>query len=124
MVFSSEALNGAVLFFEDLVLHREEAAQRLGDKDLYLEIAHYFSSHLEESLKDLGAALSSADALTAVRLAHSLKGNCATVGADVLREHCKTLENLCREGKLDSARSLYESLVPKLLVLRDVLISL
>jgi HPt (histidine-containing phosphotransfer) domain-containing protein len=124
MVFSCEAQNGAALFSEDLVLHREGAIERLGDKELYLEIAHYFSSHLEESLKDLGAALGSADALTAARLAHSLKGNCATVGADTLRGHCTTLENLCREEKLDSARSLYASLVPKLLALRDILITL
>ena len=124
MCFSAETRHGVCVNAEELILRREEAVERLGDENLYLEIAHYFASHLAESLKDLGAALGLEDASSAARLAHSLKGNCATVGADILRGHCSTLENLCREGELDSARSLYATLTPKLLALRDVLISL
>jgi HPt (histidine-containing phosphotransfer) domain-containing protein len=124
MCFFPETIPGVSECTDEPTLRREEAIQRIGDKILYLEIAHYFASHLAESLKDLGAALGLEDASSAARLAHSLKGNCATVGADILRGHCNTLENLCREGKLDSARSLYAILTPKLLALRDVLISL
>lgn len=124
MHFAPDTMNGVVLYPEDLVLRREEAIERMGDKDVYLEIAHYFASHLEDSLKELAVALSNADMQTATRLAHSLKSNCATVGAENLREQCYTLETLCREGKLDSAGSLYGNLAPKLLALRELLIAL
>jgi two-component system sensor histidine kinase BarA len=124
MISMSETLRGDALPPEEVAVRREEAIERIGNKDLYVEIARYFASHLEDSLKNLADALGRADTPSAARLAHSLKSNCATVGADILCEQCRTLENLCREGRLDPAKSLYESIVPKLLALRGALTDL
>ena len=107
-----------------VALNLEEAIERMGDKEVYLEIARYFASHLEQTLADLGTALRENNVEDATRLAHSLKGNCATVGADALREECLRLERLCREGALDEALPLYQELIPKFLDLRSLLHSL
>lgn len=107
-----------------VALNLEEAVERMGDRDIYLEIARYFASHLEQTLEQLRAALHEGRVEEATRLAHSLKGNCATVGADALREECLKLEHLCRAGKRDMALDAYDALAPQLLALRERLNSL
>lgn len=109
---------------QDAALNIEEAIERMGDREIYLEIARFFASHLQESLKNLALALNNADAVEATRLAHSLKGNCATVGADLLRDQCLALEKLCRDGNLAQAHTVYADLAPRLLALRDKLAAL
>lgn len=102
-------------------LNLEEAVNRMGDRELYLEIARYFAGRLELMLADLDTALKRKDMGEATRLAHSFKGNCATVGADALCGACLTLEQLCREADRDAAFALYTVLAPRFLELRDLL---
>lgn len=109
---------------DDLILHRAEATARMGDEEIYLEIAHYFAGNLADSLSELEQALNSGDTDKACRLAHSLKGNCATVGAEALREHCFTLERLCRSGEKGKAQEIFNGLAPKMLALRTRLLAL
>jgi HPt (histidine-containing phosphotransfer) domain-containing protein len=109
---------------EELVLSRAEAVERIGDEGIYLEIAHYFAGRLTAYLVDLSQALGKGDAQSAARLAHSLKGNCAMVGAELMREHCLCLEKLCRADELDAARRQYAVMSPKILALQRVLASL
>jgi HPt (histidine-containing phosphotransfer) domain-containing protein len=109
---------------EELVLLRGEAVERIGDEGIYLEIAHYFAGHLTASLAALGQALDKGDIESAARLTHSLKGNCAMVGAEAMREHCFCLEKLCRADDLDAARKQYALMNPKMLALQRVLASL
>lgn len=109
----------------DVLLQYDEALKRMGDdREVYLEIARYFASTLPDSLQALKEALASEQADKARRLAHSLKGNCATVGADDLRAQCYTLELLCRNEELDKARICHAALTPQLLRLRDKLLAL
>jgi len=115
---------GAAACAEELIILRAEAIERMGDEEIYREIAHYFAGHLEESLRDLGEALDRADTESAGRFAHSMKGNCATVGAEAMRENCLTLEQLCRSGALEAARAQYAGMAPKMLALREVLLAL
>ncbi|MDL2266558.1 Hpt domain-containing protein [Desulfovibrio sp. OttesenSCG-928-G15] len=100
------------------------AVERIGDRSIYLEIAHYFGSHMQQSLAFLAEALEKADSENATRLAHSLKGNCATVGAETMRSRCHALEKLCRDGKLDEAQKLFTNISPHLLELGAALTSL
>lgn len=102
-------------------LRVDEAVERMGDKEIYLEIARYFAAHLHDSLNALRSALDAGNSTEATRLAHSLKGNCATVGADTLREECLHLERLCRQGQPDEARAFLRQLHPKMLTLRAML---
>lgn len=107
-----------------ITLNYDEAVERMGDTEVYLEIAHYFASHLQESLQSLGRCLEQTRMVDATRLAHSMKGNCATVGADELRDLCFTLEKLCRDNKRDAAQALFMEVAPLLLLLKDRLLAL
>lgn len=109
----------------DVALDVEAALERMGnDHEMYREISHYFAENLPRSLQSLAEALRDGRSEEGRRLAHSLKGNCATVGAGELREHCYELEKLFRDQKLEAARGSYEKLVPRLGVLRDKLLAL
>lgn len=109
----------------DAPLNYEEALERMGnDREVYLEIARFFADNLPASLQLLVSALNNNSAEEARRFAHSLKSNCATVGAEELREQCYTLEVLCRNGDLEKARACYSALVPRLMCLRDKLLAL
>ena len=105
---------------QDLLrLNVDEAVERMGDKETYLEISHYFAAHLPDSITRLRDALDSGDMPAATRMAHSLKSNCATVGAESLRERCYALEKLCRGGEVIMARELFAGLESHLLAMRE-----
>lgn len=107
-----------------IVLNMDEAIDRMGDKDIFLEIARYFASRLPEAIEELRLALEAGETEQATRYAHSMKSNCAAVGAEDLREQCRELEAACRRGAVAEASALYSSLVPELLALRAILQSL
>lgn len=104
-----------------LVLDSESAIERMGDKEIYIEIAHCFADNLDNTLASLAGALDAADMENATRFAHSLKGNCSTVGAEELRQSCLLLEQTCRRGEREEALRLFGELRPKLSALRAVL---
>lgn len=106
------------------IINKKEALERIGDIEIYREIAQYFSLHLPGSIAALQDALLRGNLPEAMRLAHSLKGNCATMGADALREVCYSLEKLCRAGKGDAAQILFEKTVPELLALQQELLAI
>ena len=105
-------------------LNMDEAIKRMGDRKIFLEIARYFALRMPEALEELTLALDTGDSAKAARHAHSMKSNCSTVGAEQLQEPCRTLEEMCRQGEIDNARKLYAELVPRLLALRNVLLTL
>jgi HPt (histidine-containing phosphotransfer) domain-containing protein len=107
------------------ILNVDEAIARMGDRDIYLEISQLFAGQLPHSLDDIDRALAGGEIDDAARLAHSMKSNCATVGADELRERCYALELLCRSGNIDASRRAFAecrdelaSLAPTLLAMR------
>lgn len=100
------------------------AIDRMGDIDIYLEIAHFFASALDDVLTQIHNALDSGNMPKATRLVHSLKSNCATVGADALRETCATLETLCRKGEEKKAGELFAKLCPEFMRLQQTLLNL
>ena len=105
-------------------LNLDEAIKRMGDREIFLEISRYFASRLPDALEELRMALATGNAVDATRYAHSMKSNCIAMGAEQLHEQCRTLEGICRKGEMDSARELYEELVPRLLALRTALLAL
>ncbi|MDR2160661.1 MAG: Hpt domain-containing protein [Desulfovibrio sp.] len=104
-----------------IVLNTEAALERMGDMEIYAEIAHCFAANMEKYLEDLCRALERADMPAATRLAHSLKGNCGTVGAEELRLDCLRLEQICRAEDKAAAAALFGELRPRLLELRGIL---
>jgi HPt (histidine-containing phosphotransfer) domain-containing protein len=107
-----------------LALDMEAAVARMGDRDIYGEIARAFARNMEQVLRDLSQALQADDMAAATRFAHSLKGNCGTVGAGEIRQDCLRLETCCREEKTAEARLLFADLRPRLLELREILMAL
>ena len=88
----------------------DEAVARMGDKEIYNEIARFFAENLEEYIDRLEHVISEDREFDATRYAHSLKSNCATLGADNLKEELFKLEKLCKENKMHEAKTLFASL--------------
>jgi two-component system sensor histidine kinase/response regulator len=68
----------------------------LGDQNLYASMLRRFVERHRTFEHDVRAALNDADWSTAERLAHTLKGLAASMGATSLAEHATTLESLVR----------------------------
>ncbi len=74
------------------VLHTDKAMARMGGKDLYLAMLARFIPSQGQAMQSIQDALSVNDRATAERLAHTLKGVAASVGADFLAESASQLE--------------------------------
>lgn len=65
---------------------------------LYLRLLQRFVSDHADSLLRVAAAQAAGDATTAERIAHTLKGVAAQIGAQALSERAQALEQALREG--------------------------
>jgi len=83
---------------EKAMFNPEKAMPRMGGKDLYLTMLEKFIPSQEQALQSIQNALEADDPATAERLAHSLRGVAATVGALSLAESAGQLETAIREG--------------------------
>lgn len=106
------------------VVNVNAAVERMGDKDIYIEISQFFAGHLPESVDAVGKALDTGEIAEAARLIHSMKSNCATVGADDLKERCYALEQTCRAGDLGASRRIFADLKEDLNALVPVLLAM
>ncbi|WPP46267.1 response regulator [Pseudomonas sp. AN-1] len=70
----------------------------LGDRCLYVELLRSLLNRERATPHAIGVALEQGDRESAERLAHTLKGQAATVGAAVVAQHAATLEALLREN--------------------------
>ncbi len=112
-----------------IILNKADAIERMGDEELYKEIAHFFGQHIPENLQKLECALKASVAgeggpeqlETAMRLSHSFKGNCATVGADEVRPKALELELLCRNNQAEQACQAFPAFKLAMLELSDAL---
>lgn len=89
------------------------------DRDLAGEVVLVFLSDIPNQLTSLQAALDTGDAKTAERVAHSVKGASATVGAEVMRKMAFECEQLGREENLDAVRPMVPELNKQFGLLRD-----
>lgn len=81
-----------------------------GDKDFALELVEMWETKSTEDLTLLNRALDSNDSDAVVKVAHSLKGASANLGAVTVQSAAKRLEAMGREGDLSMAASLLERL--------------
>lgn len=96
------------------VFDPEYAMARMGDRELYLSMLAQFipsQGHAVQSIRD---ALADNDRATAERLAHSLKGVAATVGAASLAESANQVEKALNEGNTREYPILIETMANKL----------
>ncbi|MFO1064713.1 MAG: Hpt domain-containing protein [Pirellulales bacterium] len=84
---------------EVALLDLDEALRNLGgDEDLLCEIAKVFVDDVPALARDLEIAFDQSDYRSARLIAHSLKGLCATFGAEPARSRAQTLEHLFADG--------------------------
>ena len=107
-----------------IILDIDGAIERMGDAEIYREIAHVFAERLEATLAEIQGSIDAEDAPASTRFAHSLKGNCATLGAEVLREKSLELELLCKAGEFAKANAFFQALRPELLRLKMALLDI
>lgn len=105
-------------------IDQDGAVERMGDRELYLAIAHSFAEMMPETLGEIDSVISAKNWPEARRLVHSLKGNCAAMGADETRERVYALEKACAEADEALVGTLYPALCKELQLLREALLAL
>jgi CheY-like chemotaxis protein len=78
------------------ILDADRAMARMGGKKLYLSMLARFAPSQEQAVQSIQDALAVNDRATAERLAHTLKGVAASVGAAALAESAERLEQAIR----------------------------
>jgi CheY-like chemotaxis protein len=96
---------------EPVAFDRIAALERLGgDEALFAEVAGLFLADSPQQLEEIRKAVSTRDAATLRRVAHSLKGAAAYVGGTAAAEAAHRLEMLGVENDLRTAPELLQSL--------------
>lgn len=73
----------------------------LGKKDAYYKILRKFAAAQKDTITEIEEALGKRDRITAVRIAHTLKGLAGNIGAESLQEKAAALERMIRENVPD-----------------------
>lgn len=81
-----------------------------GDNDFIASVIDAFLPQLERIPGEVREALAGGDEEDVARLAHSLKGSSANVGAQDVSEICRNLEKAARGGDLSAAGALADQL--------------
>lgn len=107
-----------------VTIDQDGAIERMGDRDLYITIAHSFAEMMPEIIGEIDSAVAAQNWPEARRFTHSLKGNCAAMGADETRERVYALEKACADADETLVAKLYPELLKELAALRETLLSL
>jgi len=102
----------------------KDAIDRMGTWDLYVDITRAFAESLPQTEAAIGVSVEQASWAEARRLVHSLKSNCAAVGADALRDRVYLLEKACADVDVETVARLLPLLREELLVLREEILAL
>jgi PAS domain S-box-containing protein len=89
------------------VLDLSEALSRIGDKETLEELARLFTSECPKLMREIRQSLAGADALALERLAHSLQGSSASLGAPAIARAAEELQKLARSGHWITAHAVY-----------------
>jgi len=73
----------------------------MGDRTLASEVATAFLADSPKLLDQLSAAISAGDAVAAGKFAHTLKGSCANMGGERLRQIASQIQDAGKEGNLE-----------------------
>ncbi|OLU34266.1 histidine kinase [Pseudomonas sp. PA15(2017)] len=87
-------------------------------EDEYPVLLDTFVTDSEERLRLLKTAEHDGDAQAMRRAAHSFKGSCSNMGAKVLADSCRDLEELARRGDLAESAPLVERIEREFAIVR------
>jgi signal transduction histidine kinase/CheY-like chemotaxis protein/HPt (histidine-containing phosphotransfer) domain-containing protein len=88
------------------VLENIRALQEDGEEDLLKKIITIFLNDSPERLRELRKAVTSGDAPSINRIAHTLKSSCANLGAMNLSSHFKAMEDMGRKNSIENTPEL------------------
>ncbi|OGS97786.1 MAG: hypothetical protein A3H99_09295 [Gallionellales bacterium RIFCSPLOWO2_02_FULL_59_110] len=88
-------------------LDPDRAIAGMGGEDTYLTVLEKFIPNQRQAAQSIRDALDAGDRTTAERLAHTLKGIAATVGATALAESAHLLETAIREEETEKYARLF-----------------
>lgn len=90
---------------------REKALLWLeGDARMLERIRVIFLNNIPGQVKNLGEALAAGDAESAERMAHTIRGSAAMMGATIMSDEAGRIERCAIERDLDGARIRFSSL--------------
>lgn len=90
-------------------------------EDEYPVLLDTFVTDSEERLRLLKSAEHDQDAQAMRRAAHSFKGSCSNMGAKVLADSCRDLEELARRGDLAESAPMLERIEREFAIVRILL---
>jgi CheY-like chemotaxis protein/HPt (histidine-containing phosphotransfer) domain-containing protein len=96
----------------------------LGGDDFLREVVEAFLTDAPALIASLRSSLEQENAEELRRVAHTLKSNGATLGAEAFAELCRTLEQQAKAGRLDGLSHLVDRIEQEFPPLRDALNSL
>jgi HPt (histidine-containing phosphotransfer) domain-containing protein len=94
-----------------------EIAEQAGSNAIVYELLGLFSSDVEQRMSDLRNAVAKSDIVQCERIAHSIKGSCANLGAEQMASIARSMER-CRP---EAAPALLESLEREFVALKALL---
>jgi HPt (histidine-containing phosphotransfer) domain-containing protein len=81
------------------------------DKDLFKEVIEIFLHDMPGTIAALGDRIAKQDAAAAEKIAHTIRGACATMSAKKLENLAHQLEKIARGKDLDGAEAAYRVIV-------------
>jgi len=103
------------------VLDREGAMQRIDcDEDTFDEFLEILVTQVATQVTDIQTAIQAGRAYEVERIAHSMKGGSASLGADRLRDAAYVLEQLGADGDLSTVDSAFARLQQEVEALQAV----
>jgi PAS domain S-box-containing protein len=88
-------------------------ASSMGSPELRAQLVQAFQTQIMPKLEQLDQAIKIGDAAAAERVAHSLKGMCATVGAMRCARAFDQMERMGHEKRIDALRYRFERALPE-----------
>jgi HPt (histidine-containing phosphotransfer) domain-containing protein len=93
----------------------------MGDQELVSAVIEGFLASIPHEIDVLKEMVASADAHSAGRQAHSIKGAAANVGGERMRQVALAMERAADEGNLTAVNEKMEELDAQFLLLREAL---
>ena len=90
-------------------------------EDDFSELIETFIMDGQEQLNNLRLAIDESNSVDVRRIAHTLKGSCANLGATALSEACMTLEHNAADDNLSGADEQYDQINKEYLRLKTAL---
>lgn len=90
-------------------------------EDEFLVLLETYLSDSVKLLAEIDQAINSSDAEGLRSVAHSLKGSSANLGAIVLSDYCKQLEDMGKNNQLDNAADVFSKVREESVIVNEAL---